>query len=63
VYSHALSGMAATVPEGRLTGLANDPRVAYVEADQLWTIQAQSVPTGIVRAMRRPAATRHRQHR
>lgn len=50
VYSHALSGMAATVPEGRLNGLANDPRVAYVEADQMWTIQAQSVPTGIVRS-------------
>lgn len=50
VYSHALSGMAAVVPEGRLNGLANDPRVAYVEADQLWTLQVQSMPTGIDRS-------------
>ena len=31
VYRHALRGMAAVVPEGRLNALGEDPRVAYVE--------------------------------
>jgi subtilisin len=49
VYEHALKGMAATVPAGRLEALKRDPRVAYVEADMLHTIDAQTVPTGIDR--------------
>src|SRR5574341_85518 len=44
VYSHALNGMAATVPEGRLIGLANDPRVDYVEADQVVTLEGTQSP-------------------
>ena len=47
VYSHALSGMAAVVPAGRLKALANDPRVAFVEENQ--AVQA-FLPTGIDRS-------------
>ena len=46
VYSHALSGMAAVVPQGRLNALAKDPRVAIVEANQI--VEAY-LPTGIDR--------------
>jgi hypothetical protein len=49
VYRHALRGMAASVPEGRLKALARDPRVAYVEADQEVHLFVQEVPTGIRR--------------
>jgi subtilisin family serine protease len=49
VYQHALRGMSAIVPAGRLNALQHDPRVAYVEADMLHTIDAQTVPTGISR--------------
>ena len=48
VYSHALSGMAAVVPDGRLKALAKDPRVAFVEANQV--VKAFDLPTGIDRA-------------
>ncbi|MCH9018112.1 MAG: S8 family serine peptidase, partial [Chloroflexi bacterium] len=47
VYTHALSGMAAVVPAGRLNALANDPRVAFVEANQV--VEAFDIPTGIER--------------
>ena len=30
IYEHALKGMSAVVPEGRLIALQHDPRVAYV---------------------------------
>src|SRR3954447_23785664 len=33
VYTHALSGFAAPVPDAALTALRADPRVAYVEPD------------------------------
>jgi subtilisin len=33
VYQHALKGMSATVPDGRLAALKNDARVAYVVED------------------------------
>ncbi len=49
VYEHALKGMSAVVPEGRLAALQNDPRVAYVETDDLVTLEAQTIPTGIQR--------------
>ena len=49
VYRHALNGFAATVPAGRLAALQRDPRVAYVEADQLVHAFAQTTPTGIQR--------------
>ncbi len=50
VYSHALQGFSADVPEGRLNGLAHDRRVATVERDLPVSVQGQSVPTGIRRA-------------
>lgn len=49
VYSHALKGFAAEVPSGRLAALRVDPRVAYVELDQVARIFDQTVPTGIQR--------------
>lgn len=39
-WGHALFGFAASVPQGRLDALRNDPRVAYVEIDAL-----NSIPT------------------
>ncbi len=49
VYEHALKGMSATVPAGRLLALQHDPRVAYVVEDMERSINAQTVPTGIQR--------------
>jgi subtilisin family serine protease len=49
VYRHALKGMAAYIPEGRLTAFEHDPRVAYVVEDMLRTVGAQTVPTGVRR--------------
>ena len=49
IYQHALKGMSALVPAGRLNALQNDPRVAYVVEDMPRSIDAQSMPTGIQR--------------
>jgi subtilisin len=49
IYEHALKGMSAVVPAGRLAALEKDPRVAYVVADMERTISAQTLPTGIQR--------------
>ncbi len=49
IYQHALKGMSANVPEGRLEALKHDPRVAYVVEDLERHINAQEVPTGIRR--------------
>jgi len=49
VYQYALKGMSAVIPEGRLTALQHDPRVAYVVEDFERHIEAQTVPTGIQR--------------
>jgi subtilisin family serine protease len=49
VYQHALKGMSALVPAGRLVALQHDPRVAYVVEDRERHITAQSLPTGIRR--------------
>jgi subtilisin len=49
LYQHALKGMSATVPEGRLAALQHDPRVAYVVEDLERSISAQTLPTGIQR--------------
>ncbi len=49
VYEHALKGMSAIVPDGRLAALEKDPRVAYVVKDMIRTINAQTIPTGIER--------------
>jgi len=44
IYSHALKGFSATVPEGRLNALKNDPRIKYISEDRLVTI-AKGKPT------------------
>src|SRR5512143_51017 len=49
IYQHALKGMSALVPEGRLEALKHDPRVAYVSEDIVQGIDVQSMPTGIQR--------------
>ncbi len=49
VYQHALKGMAAVVPPGRLNGLRGDPRVSYVQENRLYTLDAQTLPTGVQR--------------
>ncbi len=49
IYQHALKGMSAVVPAGRLEALKHDPRVAYVVEDLERSIDAQTVPTGIQR--------------
>jgi subtilisin len=49
IYQHALKGMSAIIPEGRLVALQHDPRVAYVEEDLLHSIDVQTLPTGIER--------------
>jgi subtilisin len=49
VYEHALKGMSAQIPAGKLTALLKDPRVAYVVEDMQRSINAQTVPTGIQR--------------
>ncbi len=49
IYQHALKGMSAVVPAGRLAALQHDPRVAYVVEDLPRSISEQTVPTGIQR--------------
>jgi subtilisin len=49
VYQHALKGMSAVVPVGRLAALERDPRVAYVVEDMERSISVQTIPTGIQR--------------
>jgi subtilisin len=49
IYEHALKGMSAMVPAGRLIALQKDPRVKYVVEDMERSISAQTVPTGIQR--------------
>jgi len=49
IYEHALKGMSAVVPPGRLSALEEDPRVAYVVEDMERSISAQTLPTGIQR--------------
>jgi aqualysin 1 len=44
VYQHALKGFAVRLGPGRAEALANDPRVAYVEADQVVHAVATQTP-------------------
>lgn len=50
VYSHALNGISATIPAHKLKQLRGDPRVAYIEPNQVFRTTAQSIPTGITRS-------------
>jgi aqualysin 1 len=48
VYTNAIEGYAAVVPNDRaLQRVQNDPRVAYVEQDQVVRAVAQTLPWGI----------------
>lgn len=49
IYQHALKGMSANIPAGRLEALKHDPRVKYVVEDLPRSIDAQDMPTGIQR--------------
>jgi len=49
VYSHALNGYAAKVPEQGVQGIRNDPRVAFVEQDYVQEAFSQTLPTGVNR--------------
>ena len=44
VYSAALSGFAATLPEQALNGLVHNPNVEYIEADQTFSIDTTQSP-------------------
>jgi subtilisin family serine protease len=59
VYSAAIKGFSATIPEARLRALKNDQRVKYVEQDQENYAFAQTLPTGVNRiaAERNPNAS------
>ena len=50
VYSAALDGYAARMPAAVADRLADDPQVAYVQADRRVTADAQTTPTGINRS-------------
>jgi subtilisin family serine protease len=51
IYSSALRGFSATVPERALAGLRRDPRIDFIEADQTVTVFGQTKPTGIRRIL------------
>ncbi len=48
-YGTALFGFAASVPQARLNGLRNDPRVDYVDRDAPVEAYGQTTPWGITR--------------
>lgn len=56
VYENALKGFSARLSPQAATALANNPNVAYVEADQVVTVDAQSTPTGVERIFADPGA-------
>ena len=56
LYRHALRGFAVDAAPDELTGIAEDPDVAYVEADREVRTAAQTVPTGVRRIDAVPAA-------
>jgi len=49
VYEHALRGFSIEMSPQAAAALARNPQVAYVEADQVVSIDAQTTPTGIQR--------------
>jgi subtilisin family serine protease len=49
IFRHAIKGTAMVVPPGRLAALQRDPRVAYVEVNQVFHATAQTLPTGVNR--------------
>lgn len=57
LYEHALKGFSMTAPPAAARGLVKNPDVAYVEADRPWTVEAQSIPTGIDRTFASSSST------
>ncbi|MGN6574432.1 MAG: S8 family serine peptidase [Nocardioides sp.] len=57
VYDAALRGFSITASAGAAAGLARNPRVSYVEADQPVALEAQQTPTGLGRIFASPAGT------
>jgi subtilisin family serine protease len=49
VFRYAIKGAAVVVPPGRLAAFQRDPRVDYVEANQVFRATAQTLPTGVSR--------------
>jgi subtilisin family serine protease len=49
VYSAAFKGFAATIPDARLRAVASDPRVKYIEQDQMVYAFSQTLPPGVAR--------------
>ena len=49
VYSHALQGASFFIPPGRVADVQSDPRVAFIERNQIVRAFPQEVPTGVDR--------------
>jgi subtilisin family serine protease len=49
VYSHALNGFAGSFSPKSFEKLKNDPRVDFIQQDQILHMYAQDIPTGIDR--------------
>jgi subtilisin len=49
VYTTALLGFALRVPAAAIASIQRDPRVEFIEPDRIFTIDVQSLPTGINR--------------
>jgi subtilisin family serine protease len=49
VWSHALHGYAAVIPNDRVAAVRADPNVAYVELDGIAHATAQTIPWGIAK--------------
>jgi subtilisin family serine protease len=47
VYSHALEGFSAVIPNEHVAAVRADERVAYIERDQTMYAEAQTLPWGI----------------
>lgn len=56
IYSHALRGFSAAIPDARLDAVRNDPRVAYVEPDiEVTAIAATGAAKGLATPSTPPA--------
>jgi subtilisin len=49
IYEHAIKGFSISMPAQAAAALANNPQVAYVETNDVVSIDAQTTPTGIER--------------
>jgi len=58
VYSHALKGFSATIPESRLEKVRADERVDYVERDETMSAVAQTLPWGVDRIQADSSSTK-----